>query len=289
MGKGKIKFKIQGHEKFALRDGWLNKGLIIIPQNPNVFQGREGADVFGIGNNMVKSLRYWMKAFGLMEERPGEGAFLTELGELIAARDLYLEDNFTLWILHSYIVKNKEEATSWYIYFNKCDAEELDKDQISQIICREITKYTEGQKFSEKSVRSDVDVLLNMYSKNKEISDPEDKNISPLINLRLVKSSEGKYTKNHPDRSTVNEWNVLYELANLMKHSDSVSIERAISDEDGLANVYQLTPIVANELLDKLDDMGYIKVDRTAGLDMIYKVRNFTPINIINEYYDKYR
>lgn len=289
MTKKRIKLRIQGHEKFALREGWLNKGLVEIPQNPKVFLGKDGPDTFGIGNNMVKSLRYWMKAFGLIHEKPGEGAKLTQMAEIIADKDLYLEDNFTLWVLHSYIAKNKEEATSWYMYFNKCDSEELTRDQIEQILCREIIKYAEGQKFSEKSVKNDVDVLLAMYSRTKKISDPEDKNISPFSNLRIVKNSGSKYSKSHPDRRRINEWNILYELAIQMEEKDSISIEKVINGECGLSSIYQLTTIMSNEFLDRLDTMGYIHVDRTAGLDMIYKTKDISPENVMKEYYDKYR
>ena len=38
------------------------------------------------------------------------------------------------------------------------------------------------QHFSEKSLSNDVDVLLNMYSRNKEREDPEEKRISPFLN-----------------------------------------------------------------------------------------------------------
>lgn len=65
---------------------------------------------------------------------------------------------------------------------------------------REITQYASGQKFSEKSLSNDIDVLLNMYSKNKIKSDPEEKNISPFSQLALIKNVDGKYTKKHPDR-----------------------------------------------------------------------------------------
>ena len=37
MAVKKVKFKLQGHEKFALREGWVNKALIIIPDAPEVF------------------------------------------------------------------------------------------------------------------------------------------------------------------------------------------------------------------------------------------------------------
>ena len=48
--------RLQGHEKFALREGWLNKGLIIVKEKPGVFQSDEAPDVFGIGNNFIVSI-----------------------------------------------------------------------------------------------------------------------------------------------------------------------------------------------------------------------------------------
>lgn len=283
----KIKIRLQGHEKFPLREGWLNKGILAVQNTNDVFISKEGPDILGIGNNMVKSVRYWMKAFGLIYELQGKGAFLTPVGELIAKYDLYFEDLFTLWILHSYIAKNRDEATSWYMYFNKCDANEIEKDQIEKILYREIMMYSEGLSFSDKSLKSDVDVLLNMYSKNKDKVDPEDKNVSPFSQLQLVKNIEGKYSKMHPDRRLVNEWNVLYELAIMMKGESQISIEKLINGECGLINIYQITNVVANELLDKLDAMGYIRVDRTAGLDMIYRVKEFSPEDIIDIYFTR--
>lgn len=61
----KVKIKLQGHEKFALREGWINKALMILPENPDAFTRKDATDLFGIGSNMVKSLRYWMRALGL--------------------------------------------------------------------------------------------------------------------------------------------------------------------------------------------------------------------------------
>ena len=52
----KVKIKLQGHEKFALREGWINKALMILPENPDAFTRKDATDLFGIGSNMVKSL-----------------------------------------------------------------------------------------------------------------------------------------------------------------------------------------------------------------------------------------
>ena len=62
-----------------------------------------------------------------------------------------------------------------------------------------------------------------------------------------------------------------------------------VHGDNGLSKTYQITPIVANEFLDKIDTMGYIRVNRTAGLDVIYKKKDFTKENIMKAYYTKVR
>ena len=285
----KVKIRLQGHEKFPLRDGWLSKGLINVEKNPKVFQGKEGPDIFGIGNNMVKSLRYWLKAFNLIEESPVKGATLTSLGEIVFQYDPYIEDEFTVWILHSQIAKNLYEATTWYMFFNRCDLEDLNKENIEKILLREIKKYTMDQTFSENSVKSDLDVILNMYGKKRGVVDPEDNSVSPFTNLKLLKINEGTYTKVQPDMNSINEWVVLYELATMLGAEDSISIEQFVNDECGLSKIYQLSSVSSNDLLDSLDALGYIRVDRTAGLDMIYKSREFTCEEALLEYYKNQR
>ena len=283
----KIKIRLQGHEKFALRDGWLTKGLSIIDKRPDAFLGSEGPDLFGIGNNMVKSLRYWMKAFKLIEENPGAGAKLSELGKIILQNDVYLEKNFTLWILHSQIAKNIAEATTWYMFFNKCNVIDMEKDEIEKILYREISQYVMGQPFSENSLKNDVDVLLNMYSKNKVNSDPEDKSQSPFVNLGLVKNTENLYSQTSPKRRDIDEWVVLYELAEMMRDKNEISIERVLNGTCGISHIYQVKPVLANELLDRLDAAEYIRVDRTAGLDMIYRTKAFTTESVMADYYKR--
>lgn len=283
----KIKIRLQGHEKFALRDGWLTKGLSIIDKRPDAFLGSEGPDLFGIGNNMVKSLRYWMKAFKLIEENPGTGAKLSELGKIILQNDVYLEKNFTLWILHSQIAKNIADATTWYMFFNKCNVIDMEKDEIEKILYREISQYVMGQPFSENSLKNDVDVLLNMYSKNKVNSDPEDKSQSPFANLGLVKNTENLYSQTSPKRRDIDEWVVLYELAEMMRDKNEISIERVLNGTCGISHIYQVKPVLANELLDRLDAAEYIRVDRTAGLDMIYRTKAFTTESVMADYYKR--
>ncbi len=289
MANSKVKIRLQGHEKFALREGWITKGLFLVDEDSSVFQQKNTPDIFGIGNNMVKSLRYWMKALGLTKENAINGTSLTTLGKMILNYDPYIEDVFSLWIMHSYISQNIAEATTWYMYFNRCENEEFDKEQIERILSREIAKYANGTAFSEKSLKNDIDVLLGMYSKTRIKADPEDKNISPFSTLGLIKNVNGSYSKNHPDRRMINEWVILYELSLKMEKEDTLSIDSLISGEKGLSCIYNLSNVMINDYLDKLDNIGFIQVDRTAGLDMIYKKRAFDQESILKAYYEKHR
>lgn len=37
MAEGKVLYRISGHEKFALREGWISKGVLAIENNPRIF------------------------------------------------------------------------------------------------------------------------------------------------------------------------------------------------------------------------------------------------------------
>lgn len=287
MEKTKVKYRLQGHEKFPLREGWINKGLMEVDSDEMIFLSKEAPDEFGIGNNMVKSLRYWMRALGLFESDTARGSILSQEGRMILNHDPYLEDIFSLWVMHSYIAKNKDEATSWYLYFNHCDAEILSKDQIEHILSRELIKYVGNDDFSDKSLKNDIDVLLNMYSKDKGLIDPEEKNVSPFSQLGLIKKVENQYVKTSPDLRNISEWVVLYELSQLMEGKDSISIEQVSNGEFSLSAIYHLGSVTINSFLDKLDALGYIRVDRTAGLDMIYRLNEFSKESVIEDYFGR--
>jgi len=282
----KVIYKIKGHEKFSLREGWLNKGILCVRDNPKVFSGNDGPDSLGVGNNMVKSIRYWMQAFDLIEESQKDGAKLSQLGEVICAEDVFFEDIFTLWVLHSNLVKNIEKSTVWYMFFNRCSAEEFSKLEIFNLIKMELFKYIGNNSAPDGSIKDDIDVLLNMYTKgNIKNDDPEDKNVSPFATLGLIKKEEEKYFRIHPDLRKINEWVILYELSCMFEKEENISIDAISVAEKSLGSIYNLSRVTINGYLDRLDSLGYIKVDRTAGLDMVYPVNVKSHIEVIKEYY----
>ena len=160
------------------------------------------------------------------------------------------------------------------------------KTEIETILFREIKKYIDGAPFSEKSLNNDIDVLLNMYSKNKEKVDPEDKSVSPFSQLGLLKKIDGRYIKSHPNKAQFPDEVILYELAmKLTNNDEGISIEKFLLEDGGLVKIFNMTAVMANDYFDRLDASGYLHVDRTAGLDMIYPVKDLNPLKVVEDYY----
>lgn len=123
----KINYKLKGHEKFPLREGWMNKGISAAKENgTHIFLENQGPDMLGVGTNMVKSIRYWMQACCLLVKE-GNKEILSDVAEAIYKNDPYFEDVFSLWLLHSSIAKNIEHATVWYMFFNRFDVDSFTK------------------------------------------------------------------------------------------------------------------------------------------------------------------
>lgn len=276
--------RLKGHEKFHLREGWIAKGLYGVSANPRVFSGSDGTDQLGVGTNMVKSIKYWMLAMGLIKEGQKNGAELTDLGKMILKYDPFLEDDLSLWLLHSYIAKNNFRSTVWYLFFNKCQAEEFTKEELYTVLRKELISYAETDSFPESSLKDDIDVLLNMYSKDTKNDDPEDKNKCPLASLKLIKKEGDVYYRQQPDMRHFRDEIILYELGNIFEEESSIGIDYVA---ELAANIYHLSRAAINTILDRLDNAGYITVNRTAGLDEIYPNKKISVKKIIEDYYTR--
>ena len=276
--------RLKGHEKFHLREGWIAKGLYGVSANPRVFSGSDGTDQIGVGTNMVKSIKYWMLAMGLIKEGQKNGAELTDLGKMILKYDPFLEDDLSLWLLHSYISKNNFRSTVWYLFFNKCQAEEFTKEELYTVLRKELISYAETDSFPESSLKDDIDVLLNMYSKDTKNDDPEDKNKCPLASLKLIKKEGDVYYRQQPDMRHFRDEIILYELGNIFEEESSIGIDYVA---ELAANIYHLSRVAINTILDRLDNAGYITVNRTAGLDEIYPNKKISVKKIIEDYYTR--
>ncbi len=98
--------QFSGHETFPLRQLWLRKAFDNIAKSSpqahrSVFSDEESIARFGVGRNMVTSIRHWSLACGFMHECDG-GYAPTDLATKILSKeglDPYLEHPATVWLI----------------------------------------------------------------------------------------------------------------------------------------------------------------------------------------------
>ena len=61
------KYSFSGHETFHCRQFWLKKGCDFVKQQGQFNDGNAVA-ALGVGRNMVTSIQFWLKSFGLLDE-----------------------------------------------------------------------------------------------------------------------------------------------------------------------------------------------------------------------------
>lgn len=91
------KYTFSGHESFACKSLWLKKGYDFI-KNGHSFNAPDAVVRLGVGKNMVASIRYWMKAFGMTRNDLLTGAARLLL-DSETGYDPYLESLGSLWLL----------------------------------------------------------------------------------------------------------------------------------------------------------------------------------------------
>ena len=288
------KVRLKKNESFNIREGWLRKGMKLLPDHPDLFSLDQAMQLLGVGSKMVKSIKYWLLTTGLAEERKVKSkielAITEELGVVINQYDPYFEDLFTLYILHANIASNIENATVWYLFFNKYNAKIFTKDDMQNVLENELKKMLVADiTYSDSLFKDDCGSVLRMYAEDGDENDPEDNLSSPLSALGLLMKSQtkkGLFEKTAPRYDKLDCLVILYiMLKNRVAGKNSISINELLDGENSAGKLLNLTRPRLNEYLDQLRAKGYITINRTAGLDMVYFDKEITTKQVLIDYY----
>lgn len=296
MLSNQYEIKIRAHETFYIREGWLTKGLTAVEKDGTIFSNIINAvDTLGVGANMAKSIKYWLRATGLTEEERLEGGkreqVPTEFGKIVLKRDSYFEDIGTLFICHYYLVSNFNLATSWNVIFNKTNVTEMTKEEMKNLIENKILVLNPTADPKEKLILDDCNCIIKSYVSDKnDFKDPEDNMICPFTQLRLLekkkeRGNEDIIVKTIPYKKDLNELIVLYVILDNLNKKRETTINRLIEDENNIGKVFNLDKNLINEYVDILKNEGYLNVNRTAGLNTITIKENITKEIILEKYY----
>lgn len=289
--------KFRGHETFFIRKGWLYKGMSNVVQEPGVFQGVAGnpMDVLGIGANMVKALRYWLTTTQLTSEpRVGKkNQTLTELGEIIFDNDAYMEEIGSIWLVHYMLAINKNDATSWYIFFNEFNKTEFNVEDFHSALVKYV-RMEDGTVPSDRAIEDDFTCLMNTYVPRARLNPakvhPENNIDCPLGELGLVDvidKRKGVYKKSVPKLDMIPQLILLSAIINSSNGEKEIRISSLQNDKLQIGKIFNLDSITLINALYRLETTGLIKVIRTAGLDIIRIETDMSFLDCVRAYYDE--
>lgn len=282
-----MKYVFSGHESFPCKTLWLKKGYDFVVHNKD-FNNPEAVIDLGVGKNMVASIRYWLKVFGLCQnEQPtwlGNYLFNDEDG-----RDLYMEDLATLWILHFHLVFN-QDATLYNLFF--CGYQkghtQFEREQIVTYVKLHMIEANKQNVFNENTIKKDVSVLIQNYALPRKYQSNEDFS-SLLIDLDLIRqNTEGKgYYINIDGKRKVAKEIFMYALLVLKEQEGDNTISYdTVQDKVGLTfcmqdyETIEMLKLLANEYSD------YMSYNDNAGIRMIQFTQNLGKEQVLNDYYE---
>lgn len=294
---GKLHFS--GHESFICKQFWLKKGVDFMQEGKS-FSADDAVVGLGVGKNMVRSIKYWLKAFSIIEPYQDE---LTEEGKRIFLEedgDPYLESIGTIWLLH-YLLVSTEHASLYSLVFNDFRKlrPEFKADQLDSYVERYCAE-NEFSSYNPNTVGRDIRVLLNNYlppSINKK-SDIEDSFAGLLFELRLIevkskldiiREKQVSYYAIEPGhRESLPAEIVLYSIKDFIEDDRTVTFQDLYNGHNSPGSVFALSQ---EGLYQKIQDIIEIYPDisysETAGNRILQFPASFPDkFQILDAYYN---
>lgn len=273
-----------GHESFACKSHWLKRGYDFVKDNKD-FNAGDAVVHLGVGKNMVASIRFWMKAVGLLEE-----IHLKDIASYLLndenGKDPYLEDIGTLWLLH-FLLIHTDHATIYRATFVDYHRQRniVEKGKLQNFIkykCFEEKGYK--NLYNDNTVKRDIGVMLHNYC-SKSNANLEDSNCL-LAPLNLI-SEEDKdtYVFNYDTRSNVPSLIFLYALLKKFEGRNSISFE----DIAELALIFCLTNNDLLNIIRYLCDLypAEIVFSDVAGIKELQFRATLNSIDVLDRYYEE--
>lgn len=289
--------KFRAHDTFFIRKGWLSKGMERIVSKPDLFvdKNENPMDILGIGSNMVKSLRYWLQVVGLTNE-PISGKrvqTLTAFGTEVYKNDRYIEELGTLYLLQYQLAKQKNEATAWYFFFNEFNMSEFTKEEFVQEIQNYIMMSGEESSVALRSLNEDFMCIINTYLPRYKMTpdkvSPENNIDCPFGELGLIDVANKKnktFKKAIPAAKSFNPWIVLSVIEDQANGRNEIGLNELLMSPCNIGKVFNLDAITMIDILHLIENLGMIKIIRTAGLDVIHLNQQLTFIECVKKYYE---
>lgn len=215
------RYCFSGHETFYCKSLWLKKGYDYLFEGNN-FNQDDAVVRLGVGKNMVASIRFWLKAFGLtIDDTP------TDIANIVLHNDgdPFLEDTNTLWLLHYLLVSNKISSIYNLLFVEyQREKKELDRELLQNFVKRRCNVPEQKNVYNENTVKKDIGVLLHNYLAPKSLSSVEDFT-GIMVGLNLLRRLDNgeTYVFNEIAGNAIDNRIILFAILDTAKDDTTIS------------------------------------------------------------------
>ena len=284
-----IKYTFSGHDSFQCRQLWLKKGYDYVIENRN-FNDEDAVVQLGVGKNMVSSIRFWLKAFNIIDNKDMPSEFGKRLFDNENGYDPFLEDEASLWLLHYQLVKNGF-ASIYTIIFNQFRKEKLffNKETFVNYV-RRIGEGNSELNFNENTVGKDFTVFTNLYKNEPESKDVEDSFSGILSEIELLKTTrkgkEEQFYVENTERYNLPEAVVLFTILDNPNYGNSISLNSLEFDLNSPGSIFALNRSgLINIIAELASNFKDITFTDQAGIKELQFKKKSDAYTILDKYY----
>lgn len=298
-----VRYTFSGHESFPFRYSWIAKGVQRSLEDPALFVRDDATVVLGVGKNMVRSIRYWCSAMGLLTSPRVGRVEVTELGRMLFGPDgldPYLEDAGTLWLLHWLLVRDPDLASTWHLAFTRFTHDSFTRQQLVEFLLDITAAESPMTRVTETSMRRDVDVFVRTYAQSassRSVAALEESYDCPLVELGLLEEDPtGVVSFVHGAHPSLPDEIFAFALADYWErtrpHLRTLSLEDVLYSPGSPGAAFKLTENALVELLERLPEWTGLRFDETAGRRLLLRTNNTSgegvdsSLTILRTYYE---
>lgn len=282
------KLSFSGHDTFNCRQFWLKKGLDHIWAKHKF--NDDAVIELGVGRNMVSSIKYWVNAFGLLDEETpnklAEEIFKPETG-----LDPYLEDINTLWLMHYNLVATKK-ASIYSIVFNEFRRLKIEftRDMLKDFIIKFCNRVG-AKNINSRTIEKDINVFILNYALPEKSKGVESDFSGLLYELNLLTRLErsGKWYKiENTSRKTLAARIALFCILYTSNGDTIFSFKDLLDKENSVGRVFALS---ANSLYDKIQEFvqlypKYLTFSDNAGVKVLQLTKDLDCWTVLKDHYE---
>lgn len=285
-----VQAHFSGHETFPLRQIWLKKafdqanvdGAIL----KSAFTDDNAIAEFGVGKNMVASIRHWALACNVMTEDGAAGGTyrITNSANAIFKEDgldPYSENPTSAWYVHWWLAGKGNRATTWKWLFNHVTSSTFSREELELPLAEYARSLDPNRKLSPATLSRDIDTCLRSYAPRSAGGSPEDYAEPMLGELGLISEEhKGQFAFRRGPKATLHNGMFAYALLDFWESAapglSSLAFEAIAFAEGSPGRVFKLDEDSIAERLLALEDMteGALTWTDTAGLRQVHRDMN---------------